>query len=74
MESLTQRVAALEAAQKTEDDAVGQESVGCARRRRGRGLRLFNWMTEASASGRGQRAMAEQGPLGDEGGGGARAG
>ena len=42
VESLTQRVEALEAAQKPEDDAVGQESAD-APEVEGRGLRLFNW-------------------------------
>ena len=42
VESLTQRVAALEAAQKPEDDAVGQESAD-APDAESRGLRLFNW-------------------------------
>ena len=42
VESLTQRVEALEAAQKPEDDAMGQESSD-APDAEGRGLRLFNW-------------------------------
>ena len=42
VESLTQRVAALEAARKPEDDAVNQESAD-APGTEGRGLRLFNW-------------------------------
>ena len=42
VESLTQRVEALEAAQKPEHDAVGQESAD-ASDAGGRGLRLFNW-------------------------------
>ena len=42
VESLTQRVAALEAAQKPENDAMGQESVD-ASDAEGRGLNLFNW-------------------------------
>ena len=42
VESLTQRVEALEAAQKPEDDAGGQESAGVPDAE-GRGLRLFNW-------------------------------
>ncbi len=41
VESLTQRVAALEAAQKPEDDAISQESAD-APDAEGRGLRLFN--------------------------------
>ncbi len=42
VESLTQRVAALEAAQKPEDDAVDQEPAD-APDADNRGLRLFNW-------------------------------
>lgn len=42
VESLTQRVAALEAAQKPADDAVGQESAD-APEAGARGLHLFNW-------------------------------
>ena len=42
VESLTQRVEALEAAQKPEDDAGGEESAD-APDAEGRGLRLFNW-------------------------------
>ena len=42
VEHLTQRVEALEAAQKPEDDAMGQESAN-APDTGGRGLRLFNW-------------------------------
>ncbi|MYD36272.1 MAG: hypothetical protein F4X20_04505 [Dehalococcoidia bacterium] len=42
VENLTQRVAALEAAQKSADDAVGQESPD-APESGARGLRLFNW-------------------------------
>ena len=42
VESLTQRVEALEAAQKPEDDAVGRESVDAPDAEE-RGLRLFNW-------------------------------
>ena len=42
VESLTQRVEALEAAQKPEDDAEDQESAD-APDAEGRGLRLFNW-------------------------------
>ena len=41
VESLTQRVEALEAAQNPEDDAMGQESAD-APEVGGRGLRLFN--------------------------------
>ena len=42
VESLTQRVAALETAQKPEDDAMGQKSADESDPG-GRGLRLFNW-------------------------------
>ena len=42
VESLTQRVAALETAQKPEDDAMGQKSADDSDSG-GRGLRLFNW-------------------------------
>ena len=42
VEHLTQRVEALEAAQKPEDDAGGQESAD-APDAGGRGLRLLNW-------------------------------
>ena len=42
VESLTQRVEALEAAQKPEDEAGGQESAD-APDAEGRGPRLFNW-------------------------------
>ena len=42
VERLTRRVEALEAAQKPEDDAGGQESVD-APDAGGRGLRLFDW-------------------------------
>ena len=42
VDSLTQRVEALETAQKPEDDAVGKESAD-ASDAEGRGLRLFNW-------------------------------
>ena len=42
VESLTQRVAALEAAQEPEGDAGGRESKD-APDAEGRGLRLFNW-------------------------------
>ena len=42
VESLTQRVEALEAAQKPEDDAAGQESAD-EPDAGGRGLRLFDW-------------------------------
>ena len=42
VESLTQRVDALEAAQNPADDVVGQESAD-AGNAEGRGLRLFNW-------------------------------
>ena len=43
VEHLTQRVEALEAARKPEDDAGGQESADAAPDAEGRGLRLFNW-------------------------------
>ena len=42
VESLTQRVETLEAAQKPEDDAGGQESADAPDAEE-RGLRLFNW-------------------------------
>ena len=42
VESLTQRVEALEAAQKPEDDAMSQEPAD-APDAGGRGLRLFDW-------------------------------
>ena len=42
VEHLTERVSALEAAQKPEDDAGGQGSAD-APDAEGRGLRLFNW-------------------------------
>ena len=42
VESLTQRVEALESARKPADDAVGRESAD-APDARGRGLRLFDW-------------------------------
>ena len=42
VESLTQRVAALEAAQKPKDDAAGPESTD-ETDSGARGLRLFNW-------------------------------
>ena len=42
VESLTQRVEAMEVAQKPEDEAGGQESAD-APDAGGRGLRLFNW-------------------------------
>ena len=50
VESLTQRVAALEAAQKLGDDAVGQESAD-APDVEGRGLRLFNWRRKRQSQG-----------------------
>ena len=43
VEHLTQRVEALEAAQKPEDDAGGQEGPADAPESEGRGLRLFDW-------------------------------
>ena len=50
VESLTQRVEALEAAQKPENDAVGQGSAD-ALDVRGRGLRLFNWRRKRQSQG-----------------------
>ena len=51
VESLTQRVEALEAAQKLEDDAGGRESSD-APDAEGRGLRLFNWMRRRQSQGK----------------------
>ena len=53
VESLTQRVAALEAVQKPADDAVGQESAD-ASEPEGRGLRLFNWGRKRKPQGEGK--------------------
>ena len=50
VESLTQRVEALEAAQKPEDEARGQESAD-APDAEGRGLRLFNWRRTRQSQG-----------------------
>ena len=50
VESLTQRVEALEATQKPEDDAVGQEPAD-APDAEGRGLRLFNWRRRRQSQG-----------------------
>ena len=50
VESLTQRVEALEAAQKPEDDAVGQESADGARRR-GSGPASVELEAKASVAG-----------------------
>ena len=50
VESLTQRVEALEAARKPGDDAVGQESAD-APDVGGRGLRLFNWRRKRQSQG-----------------------
>ena len=50
VESLTQRVEALEAAQKPEDDAISQESAD-APDAEGRGLRLFNWRRRRQSQG-----------------------
>ena len=50
VESLTQRVEALEAAQKPEADAVGQESAD-APDVEGRGLRLFDWRRRCQSQG-----------------------
>ena len=51
VESLTQRVAALEAAQKPEDDVVGQESADAAPEPEGRSLRLLDWMRRRQSQG-----------------------
>ena len=51
VESLTQRVEALEAAQKPEDDAVGQERSADAPDAGGRGLRLFDWRRRRQSQG-----------------------
>ena len=50
VESLTQRVAALEAAREPEDDAISQESAD-APDAEGRGLRLFNWRRRRQSQG-----------------------
>ena len=50
VESLTQRVEALEAAQEAEDDAGGQESAD-APDAEGRGLRLFSWRRRRQSQG-----------------------
>ena len=50
VEHLTQRVEALEAAQKPEDDAVGQESAD-APDAEGQGLHLFNWRRRRQSQG-----------------------
>ena len=50
VESLTQRVEALEAAQKPGDDAVGQRSED-ARDVGGQGLHLFNWRRKHQSQG-----------------------
>ena len=50
VEHLTQRVEALEAAQKPEDDAGGQKSAD-APDAGGRGLRLFNWRQRRQSQG-----------------------
>ncbi len=50
VESLTQRVEALEAAQKPEDDAISQESAD-APDAEGRGLHLFNWRRRRQSQG-----------------------
>ena len=50
VESLTQRVEALEAAQKPEDDAGGQELADAPNAGR-RGLRLFNWRRRRQSQG-----------------------
>ena len=54
VEHLTQRVEALEAVQKPEDDAGGQEKVGGCARRRGAGPASAQLEAEASATGRGK--------------------
>ena len=51
VESLTQRVAALEAAQKPEDDVVGRRSADAAPEPEGRGLRLLDWMRRRQSQG-----------------------
>ena len=51
VESLTQRVAALEAAQRPEEDAGGRESADAAPEAKGRGLRLFNWRRKRQSQG-----------------------
>ena len=51
VESLTQRVAALEAAQKPEDDVVGRESADAAPELKGRGLRLLDWLRRRQPQG-----------------------
>ena len=43
VESLTERVEALEAAQRPEEEALGRESADAAPDAEGRGLGLFNW-------------------------------
>ena len=53
VEHLTERVEALEAAQKPEDEARGQKVGGCARRR-GLGSASVQLEAEASAAGRGK--------------------
>ncbi len=53
VESLTQRVAVLEAAQKPEDDAVDQEPPD-APDTEARGLRLFNWARRRQPRGEAQ--------------------
>ena len=50
VESLTQRVAALEAAQRPEDEAGAQEPAD-APDAEGRGLRLFNWRRKRQSQG-----------------------
>ncbi len=50
VESLTQRVEALEAAREPEDDAISQESAD-APDAEGRGLRLFNWRRRRQSQG-----------------------
>ena len=53
VESLTQRVEALEAAQKPEDDAGGREPVD-ASDAGGRGLRLLDWRRRRQPQGEGK--------------------
>ena len=53
VEGLTQRVAALEAAQKAEDDAGSRESAD-APEAGGRGLRLFDWRRRRQSRGEGK--------------------
>ena len=49
VESLTQRVAALEAAQRPGEDAGGREPPDAGPDTERRGLRLFNWMRRSKS-------------------------